>query len=287
MAMVCHCPLSFKNNLLMKSIKKIFPQDLSAGKKGPPISARDPAGETNVSLKTLQDFADLRKSPSESSAFKSMESLAGAIIHEIRNPLTAISLANQSLLDEIQYGDVPASLNPLTTIISKNISRIECLLKDLLYINSSRDLELKPTDISDVIEDCLEKAGDRIYLKKIDVIKSYSTGILIDANAEKLSMAFLNIIVNSIEAVAKHEGKIWITVYRIKDEVRVVFKDNGIGMQPDVATHMFEKNFSGKTKGLGVGLSHVKEILEKHRASISVTSEPEIGTLIVIGFKTI
>jgi signal transduction histidine kinase len=160
------------------------------------------------------------------------------------------------------------------------------LLKDLLYINSGRDLDFAAIDICDVIEDSLEKVDDRIYLKKIEVTKSYNSGILINGNAERLSMAFLNIIVNSIEAVAMDEGKIWITVYRIKDEVRVVFKDNGIGMQPDVAMHMFDKNFSGKTKGLGVGLTHVKEILEKHRASMSVTSEPEIGTLIVIGFKT-
>jgi|GEM_PF-2423996 len=270
----------------MKSIKKIFPQDHDPGKKGPVIPG-DPAGEKTVSLKTLREFEDTGKNRSAGSQLKSMESLAGAIIHEIRNPLTAISLANQSLFEEIQFGDLPASLNPLTAIISKNISRIECLLKDLLYINSGRDCDFKPLDICEVIEDSLGKADDRIYLKKIDITKSYNSGILISGNAEKLSMAFLNIIINSIEAVAKDEGKIWITVYRIKDEVRVVFKDNGVGMQPDVATHMFDKNFSGKSKGLGVGLTHVKEILEKHHASMSVTSEPEIGTLIVIGFKTI
>ncbi len=81
------------------------------------------------------------------------------------------------------------------------------------------------------------------------------------------------------------EGNLWITVYQLKNEVKVVFKDNGSGMEPDVAHHMFDKNFSNKGKGLGVGMSHVKEILALHRASISVNSEPGSGTTIIVAFQ--
>jgi len=57
--------------------------------------------------------------------------------------------------------------------------------------------------------------------------------------------------------------------------VKVVFKDNGSGMAPEVVEHMFDKNFSGKGKGLGVGMAHVKQILAAHNASITVNSEPD------------
>jgi signal transduction histidine kinase len=56
-------------------------------------------------------------------------------------------------------------------------------------------------------------------------------------------------------------------------------------MEPEVADHMFDKNFSSKGKGLGVGMSHVKEILALHHASISVNSEPGTGTTITLAFK--
>ena len=117
------------------------------------------------------------------------------------------------------------------------------------------------------------------------VSKSYSPGLLVNGNAEQLSIVFLNIIVNAIEAVKEGEGNLWITVYQLRNEVKVVFKDNGCGMEPDVAIHMFDKNFSGKTKGLGVGMSHVHEILALHQASISVNSEPGTGTTIILAFK--
>jgi len=269
----------------MKSITKLHnqnqPQHISngdarwgdAGKgKRPPTAAKK---------------IEPRKSnlPDQGNDSSSVEEKIGMIIHEIRNPLTSISLANQSLREEIQYDNLPLSFNVYTDIVSKNISRIEALLKDLLSINCRGKLELVPTDICDVIERCLEKADDRIFLKKVDVSRSYSPGLLINGNAEKLSIVFLNIIINAIEAVKESEGNLWITVYQLRNEVKVVFKDNGCGMEPDVAVHMFDKNFSGKTKGLGVGMSHVQEILALHHASISVNSEPGTGTTIILAFQ--
>jgi signal transduction histidine kinase len=207
------------------------------------------------------------------------------IIHEIRNPLTAISLANQSLREEIQDDNLPLSFNIFTDIVSKNINRIETMLREMLSINCQNKMELVPTDICNVIEECLQKADDRIFLKKLDVSRSYSPGLLINGNAEQLSIVFLNIIVNAIEAVKEGEGNLWITVYMVKNEVKVIFKDNGCGMEPGVAAHMFDKNFSRKGKGLGVGMSHVKEILALHNACISVNSEPGTGTTIILVFK--
>jgi len=210
----------------------------------------------------------------------------GMIIHEIRNPLTAISLANQSLHDQIGDDHLPPSLYTVTEIIGKNITRIERLLKELLHANCGQ-MEFAPTDICDVLEHTIKKVDDRVFLKQLEVSKSYCSGLLIQANAEKLSLAFLNIIVNAIEAVKEGEGKIWITAYKRDDFIKIVFKDNGAGMEPEVASHMFDKNFSGKKNGLGVGLTNVKEILDRHKACVSVNSEPGSGTSIIVAFKAV
>src|SRR5205809_3028943 len=135
-----------------------------------------------------------------------VENEIGMIIHEIRNPLTAISLANQSLYEEIGDHHLPPSLYTVTEIIAKNITRIEVLLKELLHANCGQ-MEFGPTDICDVIEQTLKKVDDRIFLKEMEISKSYCSGLLIQGNAEKLSLAFLNIIVNAIEAVKKGEVK--------------------------------------------------------------------------------
>jgi signal transduction histidine kinase len=234
--------------------------------------------------KTRMDKSPNEKNIKDPKETIPIENEIGMIIHEIRNPLTAISLSNQSLHEQISSDHLPPSLYTITEVISKNITRIETLLKDLLHINCSQ-ADFLPTDICEVIENSLEKAGDRAALKKVEISKSYCSGLLIQGNVEKLALVFLNIIINAIEATKKEEGKIWITAYKTEKEVKVVFKDNGIGMEPGVAAHMFDKNFSCKSNGLGVGLAHVKQILEWHDAFISVNSEPGSGTSIVLVFK--
>jgi len=206
-------------------------------------------------------------------------------IHEIRNPLTAIGLANQAIQEHIQSDQLHDSIFACTAIINKNIATIETMLKDLLTAGSRDRMETMPVDVCFLIENCLCKTSDRIFLKKIAIHKSFTPGLLVRGNAENLSLAFSNIVVNALEAVKESEGKIWITAYQVKDKVKVVFKDNGSGMEPEVADHMFEKNFSGKLRGLGVGLTHAKEILDRHNASVSVNSEPGTGTTILIEFK--
>ena len=206
-------------------------------------------------------------------------------IHEIRNPLTAISLANQSIQEQIQMEQLPDSVFACTAIIHKNIGMIERMLKELLTARRGEKTEMRPIDVCFAIENCLCKTDDRIFLKKIEVHKSYTPGLVIQGNVESLSVAFSNIIVNAIEALNEGEGKIWITAYEVKDMVNVIVKDNGAGMEPEVANHMFEKNFSKKSKGLGVGLAHVKQVLDWHNALVSVNSEPGTGTTILIEFN--
>ena len=269
----------------MKSITILYNQNQSHPKTNGSEGTGNEKEISGRSKKTKDKKAPGQNFPGEEIDRSSVQERIGMIIHEIRNPLTAISLANQSLREEIQYDNLPLSFNVYTDIVSKNINRIEALLKTLLSINCQGKIELVPTDICDVIEQCLLKADDRIFLKKLDVSRSYSPGLLIKGNAEQLSIVVLNIIINAIEAVKEGEGNLWITVYQLRNEVKVVFKDNGCGMEPDVAFHMFDKNFSGKTKGLGVGMSHVQEILALHHASISVNSEPGTGTTIMLAFK--
>jgi signal transduction histidine kinase len=273
----------------MKSITILYnqnqPQRKSNGEEAVPNNAAKEKNTSRESKKIEQKKTAGQDSPLGEKDVLSVQERIGMIIHEIRNPLTAISLANQSLREEIQDDNLPLSFNIFTDIVSKNINRIETMLREMLSINCQNKMELVPTDICNVIEECLQKADDRIFLKKLDVSRSYSPGLLINGNAEQLSIVFLNIIVNAIEAVKEGEGNLWITVYMVKNEVKVIFKDNGCGMEPGVAAHMFDKNFSRKGKGLGVGMSHVKEILALHNACISVNSEPGTGTTIILVFK--
>jgi signal transduction histidine kinase len=209
------------------------------------------------------------------------------IIHEIRNPITAIRLANDAIKELSADANLhPEELNIYTKIITDNIKVIEELIKELLAVKKDKGSKFKLTDIGSIIDDSLRKAEDRIFLKKIKVVKSYQQGMMVQADSEKLSLAFLNIVINATEAIYKN-GKIWITVYQSQKDIKVIFKDNGSGMEPEVASRLFTKRYSGKPDGLGIGLIHVKQILDEHEASVSVYSEPGNGTTFLITFKNI
>jgi signal transduction histidine kinase len=209
-----------------------------------------------------------------------------AIVHEIRNPLAVIKLTNQ-LMQEVfdkQERDL-LLMQSYMMIISQNIGRIEDHLKEALTYKK-RDAILEPVNVCD----CLDKAGylaqDRIYLGGITLNNNYTGDHMVYGQEEKLTTAFLNIIINAIEAIKKDKGKIWISVYETNNTVRITVKDNGCGMDPGVAEKIFDPSFSTKD-GIGIGLSNVKEIMNLHKAHIVADSLAGVGTSISILFNSI
>jgi signal transduction histidine kinase len=130
------------------------------------------------------------------------------------------------------------------------------------------------------------ESKDRIYLGGIALSKNYNGDHWILGHVEKLTTAFLNIIVNAIESIRSDKGKIWISVYEANGTTRITFKDNGSGMAPHIAEKMFDPHFSTKD-GLGVGLTTVNETMNLHRANIVADSLPDVGTSISILFNSL
>jgi signal transduction histidine kinase len=122
-------------------------------------------------------------------------------------------------------------------------------------------------------------------LQRAAVMRRYDLPCMVMGHAEILVTAFLNVIVNAIESMETGGGKLWIEIYQVKEEIMVVIKDNGAGMSPETAGRVFEQHYSSKPEGLGLGLYHVKHILEQHNAVFSISSEPGKGTSFFIVLK--
>jgi len=99
----------------------------------------------------------------------------------------------------------------------------------------------------------------------------------------KLNQVIMNILTNSIQAI---EGKGEISIQTISSDigVKIIIKDNGVGMTPEVKKHIFEPFFTTKEvgKGTGLGLSISFGIIEQHNGNIDIISEPGKGTEIII-----
>lgn len=213
------------------------------------------------------------------------ENYVRMIAHEIRNPLTAIKMARSFLEEGIRSGKDPEMVEIFLEIVANNASKIEQLIKKLLQIPEDELSLFAPVDVCHLLDNTIASARDRIFLQNVNISRSYTPGFFVNGNAEKLAIAFLNIIINAIESMRQDQGKLWIAVYRTERNVKVVFKDNGSGMPEEVVKQIFDANFTRKREGFGFGLKHVKDILDEHNAVATVISKPGAGTSIVITFS--
>ena len=213
--------------------------------------------------------------------------MSGAIAHEIRNPLTNISLSAEILRDRLSTFDNIPELESSLNIISRNYERIDKLVKDLLYSYKAEKRNFTQINLDEIVEEVLIMASDRILLKGILLEKKIETTYKVSADTEALKIALLNIVVNAIEAMKPSIGLLRISIVNQAEKVVLTIQDNGIGMSQQEVAKMFDPYYSKKPAGLGVGLANVKSILQNHQARIEVISAPGKGTSFSIFFNEV
>lgn len=210
--------------------------------------------------------------------------IARTIAHEVRNPLTNLNLALEQLKDEMPKGNEAATL--YADIIERNADRIEQLITEMLDSSRPRELNLELTPIADVLEDTIGLTVDRLNLNRMKLEKKFDSDlprVLIDR--EKIKIAFLNIIINAVEAMQPGSGVLKVTTGSKDGRIVVSITDNGKGIETDEIDKLFDPFFTRKQGGMGLGLTSSKNIFNSHNASIEVTSQVQIGTSFHIYFK--
>ncbi|NJW52487.1 ATP-binding protein [Salinimicrobium oceani] len=209
--------------------------------------------------------------------------LARTFAHELRNPLASIGMVGEVMSQKIPEAQ-KEELKPYFEILKRSTKTLNNLVSNLLNAANYTPAILEKQDLSEILDNTISNASDRIYLSGIKVVKNYGGNYTVMADKEKLQIALLNIIVNASEATTPGEGIIEIDIETRGTEYILSIKDNGHGMEESEIEHLFEAFYSKKENGLGVGLSSVKNILEEHDAQITVSSEPDKGTCFKISF---
>ena len=232
---------------------------------------------------------ELNRLNKELEELKSMEKLAitgriaRAIAHEVRNPLTNISLASEQVQTQVVAEE---ENNELLQMINRNVKRINQLITDLLNSSKFAELNYETVSVNVVLDEALNLAMDRVLLKKISVEKKYAKDICsISVDVEKIKIAFLNIIVNAIEAMPDENGILKIRTEEKNNKCFVTISDNGIGIDKETISKLFEPYFTNKIKGNGLGLTNTQNIILNHKATIEVKSELGKGSSFIISLN--
>ena len=209
--------------------------------------------------------------------------LVRTLAHEVRNPLNNINLSVEQLMQQDKEDD-PRVYHE---IIQRNGKRIGDIITELL--NSSRvssQIKTIPTSLQSVMDAAIAKAIDRLTLKKIDLQVKYNVEPAVSLlDNEKIELAFLNIIINAVEAMEADNGKLQVFISSEEDEHIVEIKDNGCGINEENMQRLFEPYFTSKRNGMGLGLASTLNIIQSHNAHVDVKSELGKGTSFLISFK--
>jgi signal transduction histidine kinase len=207
---------------------------------------------------------------------------------EIQHPLSNIHLSVQLLKKELSGS--PSGNEKLVTLvdlIETDCIRIGQLLSHPMLPSAQADPSFVNMNISDVIQEALERANDRILLKKLIIEKFLLADCIINGDPEKIRQAIVNILINSIEAIGNKIGRISISLHRNARQIVLTISDNGCGMTDHQLSLLFSTSSSTKPGGIGTGLHTVRDILEKNDATFHITSKVGKGTIFTIYFNCI
>jgi two-component system, sporulation sensor kinase E len=244
----------------------------------------DSAGELYVQgiLHDITNLKRIERATFQIEKLRSTATLLRTLAHEVRNPLTNINLSVEQLKPELNSEDANIYLD----IIARNCGRIDGLISELLDLSRPAEISLQKVKLQDIMDATLAAASDRISLKAIQLERVYPPeAAYIMADIEKLKLAFLNIIINALEAVPKQSGAITVSIKDESPYFRVLINDNGYGIPEENISRIFEPYFTSKTNGFGLGLAATWNILQSHRATIDVNSQPGEGTSFILGFE--
>jgi signal transduction histidine kinase len=200
--------------------------------------------------------------------------------HHIKNILQGIRGGSYLIEEGLKVND-PEVTRKGWRIVEKNQDRISALVMDMLTFSKDRQPEMVSSSLNEVVEDVLELMQTRAEEARVHLTRELdeSIGIMM-FDPEGIHRAVLNIVTNAIDA-CEVDGTVHVATLfdREKQCLRVIVRDNGVGIEPANLKKIFTVFESGKgSRGTGLGLPVSKKIIQEHSGDIEVESEVGQGT---------
>lgn len=224
----------------------------------------------------------------QSEKMSAVGQLASGIAHEIRNPLATVLMGVDSLGLSLNENNNEEKKD--IEMIKQSVIRANNIIMDLLQFSRTSKLQVQQVKVCKIMDEVVSLIKNRAYLNNVQINRDYKDeDISIDADANMLQQAFFNLCINAIEAMPKG-GELTLNIYSIgnlekkQDEVVIEVIDTGVGIPEEILLKIFNPFFTTKEpgKGTGLGLSIVHMIIERHKGTINVESQLNLGTKFTI-----
>jgi PAS domain S-box-containing protein len=213
--------------------------------------------------------------------------LAAGLAHEIKNPLTSVQTFTRRVF---RQSNDERFRQTFETVVPRELERINTIVDDLLELARPRRMSLKSVQLTTLLERALDLYANHIETKQFSVVREYVDALLvIQADAEYLYQALLNIIANALEAMGPG-GRLTLRVgwaeESVQRSVKVEIEDTGPGIPHSDADNVFTPFFTTKDSGTGLGLALAHKTIEDHGGQIKFRSTPGVGTRFILILPT-
>ncbi len=246
---------------------------------------RQEASERQHNLEQLLDRMESQLDVA--SRLAAISRITGGVAHEIKNPLNAISLHLDLL--RARLGGAEENLTSEIDILSKEVRRLDRVVKTFLDFSRPVDVRLEEVDLAELVREVADLMTPQARLARIDM-RFYppANGDItsIRGDADMLKQAVLNLVTNALDAMQPIQvgGSLHMSVARSGDHVTLQVADNGPGIPPELRQKVFQLYFTTKTKGSGIGLAMTYRAVQLHNGTIDFSSVDGQGTTFRLQF---
>lgn len=225
-----------------------------------------------IQFKDLARLREVQDQMQRADRLASLGTLAAGVAHEIRNPLGSIKGLVQLLSEDFQ----DAEKRRYAEIIVQEVDRLNRVVADLLKFSQPGSSELKPAQLNDLVRQAVVLAGFEKMKKEITLREEYNDQIPeIEVEGERLVQAFLNILLNAIQAIPE-SGEIWVktALQGNHEPVQAVIEigNTQSSIPAKDLKRIFDPFYTTKEQGTGLGLTIAHQIITAHGGKIEVRS---------------
>nr|WP_315213306.1 ATP-binding protein [uncultured Flavobacterium sp.] len=282
----------FLSTYITKSLKTISDKlsETSLNQKNEKIMLEASSKEINLLIKAYNAMVD----ELEISAIKlaqgereeAWREMAKQVAHEIKNPLTPMRLTVQSFQRKFDPNDadVKQKMKDYSETLIQQIDTMNAVASAFSNFASMPAQQNETLNVVEVVELAMD-----IFNEEYIVFEKDAPEIISKIDRTQLIRIITNLVKNAIQSIPEQQENkaISVKVKKVSDNVLIIVKDNGIGIQPKDINRIFEPKFTTKSSGMGLGLGIIKNIIENYKGTITFDTEFGKGTTFTVSLPII
>ncbi len=200
--------------------------------------------------------------------FSAIGELSSRLAHDIRNPISVIKTA--VILMKQTHRDLDEKELKTLEMVDKAASKIKYLVENVLDFVRSQEPKYAEVSLLEILQNARNSIPDskniKFFFPKND--------IKINCDPNQIEVVFENLMTNSVQAIGVASGSVTVRFHEEDGEILISIQDSGEGIPEDKISRIFDPLFTTKEEGTGLGLASCKSIIESHKGTITVSTNP-------------